>query len=291
MNSIFDFREIIEEELKKAADNFPAEGTLKEAMSYSLLAGGKRIRPLLALSSWKLTGRDMEEIYPLAVCLEMIHTYSLIHDDLPAMDNDDLRRGKPTSHKVFGEAGAILAGDALLNEAFTHFLKNYGDPVKYPSAMSSLLEISGKAGSEGMILGQMMDMEGEGKAMSEEYLNFMHSKKTGALITASLTAPAILGGLGDEKINILNDLGSLLGLLFQIEDDILDFTATAEDLGKSPGKDKREDKTTYVTLLGLAKSRIISENIYRKALETADLLGPEGNYLTEITRSLYSRKK
>ncbi len=291
MNSIFDFKKIIEEELKKAADNFFSSGTLKEAMTYSLLAGGKRIRPLLALSSWKLTGRDMEEIYPLAVCLEMIHTYSLIHDDLPAMDNDDLRRGKPTSHRVFGEAGAILAGDALLNEAFTHFLKNYGDPVKYPSALSSLLEISEKAGSEGMILGQMMDMEGEGKALTEEYLNLMHSKKTGALITASLTSPAILGELGDEKINILNDLGSLLGLIFQIEDDILDFTATAEDLGKSPGKDKREDKTTYVTLLGLEKSRIISEDIYRKALETADLLGPEGNYLTEITRSLYSRKK
>ena len=229
------------------------DNTITKAMMYSMSIGGKRLRPILCLLTGELFGKSTEELMPMALAMEMIHTYSLIHDDLPAMDNDDYRRGKPTSHKVFGEANAILAGDALLNEAFTVLLESYA--VQGESGARAALYISGCSGRDGMILGQVMDLHHEEYPATFDELRLCHHKKTGELITAAVCAPAVYAGATAEEIILLEEYAGNLGLAFQIQDDILDVTSSREVLGKTVGKDEKSNKTTYVGLFGVDKSR------------------------------------
>lgn len=260
-----------ENRLREYSQKFLKLGTLGEAMSYSLLAGGKRLRPLIILSCAKSAGLKTHEVIDMACAMEMIHTYSLIHDDLPAMDNDDLRRGKPTNHKVFGEAMAILAGDALLNEAHRILIENYCTTF---NGMKAALEISSCAGKDGMILGQVLDIESEHRKITFDELKEIHRNKTGALLKASFKAPFLLGGADENTVALSEKIGELTGILFQIQDDILDVTGTAESLGKTPGKDLKSDKNTYVSFEGLEKSRLETETYYKKIRElTAELPG------------------
>ena len=228
--------------------------SLREAMRYSLLAGGKRLRPILCLAACELAGGDAAQAMPTAVALEMIHTMSLIHDDLPAMDDDDLRRGRPTNHKVYGEAVAILAGDALLTRAFEMVaLRSPGVP---PERLLKVVgELSLVAGAPGLVGGQVVDLESEGKEVDLETLEYIHLHKTGALLSACVITGAMIGGADDELIAALRVYARGIGLAFQIIDDILDITASSEVLGKTAGKDLIADKTTYPKLLGLEESR------------------------------------
>ena len=228
--------------------------SLREAMRYSLLAGGKRLRPILCLAACELAGGDAELAMPTAVALEMIHTMSLIHDDLPAMDDDDLRRGRPTNHKVYGEAVAILAGDALLTRAFEMVsLRSPGVP---PDRLLKVVgELSLVAGAPGLVGGQVVDLESEGKDVDLDTLEYIHLHKTGALLSACVITGATIGGADAALISALRVYARGIGLAFQIIDDILDITASSEVLGKTAGKDLVADKTTYPKLLGLEESR------------------------------------
>lgn len=225
---------------------------LSESMNYSLFAGGKRLRPILSLATWDLLTNKTENynrILPFSCALEMIHTYSLIHDDLPAMDNDDLRRGKPTNHKVYGDAIAILAGDALLTDSFT-VLSKLDESFSPEKVLQVIKLVAMNSGSSGMVGGQVLDILNDGRSeIDESSLEQIYACKTGALITASVVGPAILIG-NDEDKEILTQYGKSLGLAFQIVDDILGVTATQEDLGKSPNKDRMNNKMTYIELLG-----------------------------------------
>ena len=223
--------------------------TLNQSMYYSLLNGGKRIRPVLALASAEAVGGDVERVLPAAVALELIHTYSLIHDDLPAMDNDDYRRGRLSNHKVFGEANAILAGDALLTYAF-ELLADTG--VGQPERQLRIIRaVAVAAGKEGMVGGQVADMAGEGKTLNLDEIEKIHKRKTGALMKASVQLGGILAGGTEQQVKALTDYAQALGLAFQIKDDILDVAGNSEILGKSVGSDVRQGKATYVSLLGL----------------------------------------
>ena len=228
--------------------------SLREAMRYSLLAGGKRLRPILCLAACELAGGDGDLALPTAVALEMIHTMSLIHDDLPAMDNDDLRRGRPTNHKVFGEANAILAGDALLTRAFEMVaLRSPGLPAERLLAVVG--ELSLASGAPGLVGGQVVDLECEGKAVDLDTLEYIHLHKTGALLRACVISGAQIAGASEALLTALGTYARGIGLAFQIIDDILDVTASSEVLGKTAGKDLTADKTTYPKLLGLEESR------------------------------------
>ncbi len=236
---------------------------LAEAMRYSLEAGGKRVRPVLCLLAAEAAGGRAEDALPGALALEYIHTYSLIHDDLPAMDDDDLRRGRPTSHKVFGEGHAILAGDGLLTEAFQVLAEGPGEPARLLDALSLLTEA---AGWRGMVGGQALDLEGEKLSHVDfDHLRLIHRLKTGALLRASLEIGAVLGGASPADRQALRATGEALGLAFQIQDDILDATATEADLGKRAGKDAGRGKITYPSLLGLDGAR----KALQEATETA----------------------
>jgi geranylgeranyl diphosphate synthase type II len=228
--------------------------SLREAMRYSLLAGGKRLRPILCLAACELAGGDITLALPTAVALEMIHTMSLIHDDLPAMDNDDLRRGRPTNHKVYGEANAILAGDALLTRAFEMVaLRSPGVP---PERLLQVVgELSLAAGAPGLVGGQVVDLECEGKQVDLDTLEYIHLHKTGALLKACVLSGAVIAGASHDLLTALGVYARGIGLAFQIIDDILDVTASSEVLGKTAGKDLAADKTTYPKLLGLEESR------------------------------------
>ena len=227
---------------------------LREAMRYSLLAGGKRLRPILCIASCEFVGGNSELALPTAVALEMIHTMSLIHDDLPAMDNDDLRRGRPTNHKVYGDAVAILAGDALLTRAFEMVaLRSPGVPEE--SLLKVVGELSLLAGAPGLVGGQVVDLECEGKSVDLETLEFIHLHKTGSLLRACVTCGALIGGASEEVLDALKTYARGIGLAFQIIDDVLDVTASSDVLGKTAGKDLVADKTTYPKLLGLDESR------------------------------------
>ncbi|MBM5815584.1 MAG: farnesyl diphosphate synthase [Cyanobacteriota bacterium] len=228
--------------------------TLREAMRYSLLAGGKRLRPILCLAACELAGGAAEEALPTAVALEMVHTMSLIHDDLPAMDNDDLRRGRPTSHKMFGEAMAILAGDALLTRAFEMVARRSPD-VSPERLLAVVGELSLASGAPGLVGGQVVDLESEGKDVDLTTLEYIHLHKTGALLRACVVCGALVGGASAELLEALRVYARGIGLAFQIIDDILDVTASSEVLGKTAGKDLTADKTTYPKLLGLEESR------------------------------------
>ena len=227
---------------------------LREAMRYSLLAGGKRLRPILCLAACEFVGGNSDLALPTAVALEMIHTMSLIHDDLPAMDDDDLRRGRPTNHKVYGDAVAILAGDALLTRAFEMVsLRSPGVPAE--SLLKVVGELSLLAGAPGLVGGQVVDLECEGKEVDLETLEFIHLHKTGALLKACVTTGALIGGASAEVLNALSIYSKGIGLAFQIIDDVLDVTASSDVLGKTAGKDLLADKTTYPKLLGLEESK------------------------------------
>lgn len=266
------------------------ESIIYEAARYSLLAGGKRLRPVLALATAELLGMEVERILPYACAIEMIHTYSLIHDDLPAMDNDDYRRGRLTSHKVYGEAVAILAGDALLNTAFTWMLKAAENTSgSLLPALKTIGSISEAAGIEGMIAGQVVDMLGEGKEISLEQLVYMHQRKTGALIKAPVKAAAILCEASPEAQLCLEGYSEKLGLAFQIKDDILDFEGDFEKLGKMTGRDVMNQKSTYVTILGLEESRILLDRTSREAVEKLEMFGDAAWFLRELAHYLLHR--
>ncbi len=227
---------------------------LRDSMRYSLLAGGKRLRPILCLAACELAGGDPEKALPTAVALEMIHTMSLIHDDLPSMDNDDLRRGRPTNHKVYGDAIAILSGDALLTRAFEMVsIRTKGVPAD--RLLRVVGELSLVAGAPGLVGGQVVDLECEGKEVDLKTLEYIHLHKTGALLKACLTCGALIGGASEKLLGALGVYAKGIGLAFQIIDDILDVTASSEVLGKTAGKDLIADKTTYPKLLGLDESR------------------------------------
>ena len=264
----------------------PAAAGLEEAMRYSLLAGGKRIRPVLALATASATGRDPAEVLPLAGALELIHTYSLIHDDLPAMDDDDLRRGRPTCHVKFGEDVAILAGDALYAEAFKHLLTaQVGDPARILAAAA---ELAAATGVDGMVGGQYLDVAGF--ASNPEELRTLHALKTGRLIGASVTCVLLLEGLPEAATMTYRRFADELGVLFQIVDDILDVTGTADDLGKPQGSDERHGKLTYVSSYGLDGAREMARESHRSAraaLAEAARTGTEE--LEQITDFIYTR--
>lgn len=261
-----------------------------EAMNYSLLSGGKRLRPVLLLAAYELFQNDEDTALPFACAMEMIHTYSLIHDDLPAMDNDDYRRGRPSNHKKFGEAAAILAGDGLLNKAFETGLKaaiNGG--TDYEKALRALYEIAKSSGSEGMIGGQVVDMFGHEKISDLKDLKYMYSLKTGAIIKSSVAAGAMLGGANDEQLAALEEFADKIGLAFQIEDDILDVTGTLEKLGKATGSDAANHKTTYLTYVSVEEARRQAETLTDEAIKRLDIFGEKAFYLKELAKYLTSR--
>ena len=264
------------------------QSKIYEAMEYSLYAGGKRLRPVLMIETAKMCGSNAEAVLPFACAMEMIHTYSLIHDDLPAMDNDDLRRGMPTSHKKFGEAMAILAGDSLLNKAFeiTSSVKDI-EPSLVLRAISML---SNSSGTEGMIGGQVVDIESEGKEIELSELKYLHLLKTGAIIRSSCTIGAVLSGASEEEIKAVDDFASSLGVAFQIRDDILDCTGTVEELGKPIGSDEAEEKNTYVKLLGLEKSKELVAEYSQKAISALDVFGDRAEFLKWLADYLINRK-
>ncbi len=258
-------RESVEEALDQSLAPERPE-LLRESMRYSLLAGGKRLRPILCLAACELAGGDTSKALPTAVALEMIHTMSLIHDDLPAMDNDDLRRGRPTNHKVYGDALAILAGDALLTRAFEMVaIRTEGVPAE--RLLKVVGEISLVAGAPGLVGGQVEDLDCEGKEVDLNTLEFIHLHKTGALLTACVVCGALIGGAEEDLIVSLRTYARGIGLAFQIIDDILDVTASSEVLGKTAGKDLLADKMTYPKLLGLDESRKRANALIKEAKE------------------------
>lgn len=279
---------IINARLRTLLDECPDEG-LREAMAYSVAAGGKRLRPLLLLAACEAAcGCYTPEELDFACAVEMIHTYSLIHDDLPAMDNDDLRRGMPTCHKAYGEATAILAGDALLSHAFEHMARICVDSKSNKPARAMYI-IAQAAGAGGMVAGQMSDMRAEHKIIDESTLLHIHELKTGALITACLEAGAVLGGGTDAYVTSMARVGYLSGRAFQIKDDILNVTATTETLGKPVGSDEKCGKNTYVTVHGLKKAIADCEQLSAEALSCAENLKPKTNALLALLKQIMER--
>ncbi len=263
--------------------------TIYEAMRYSLLAGGKRIRPILCLASCEMLGGSQAMAMHTACALEMIHTMSLIHDDLPAMDNDDLRRGKPTNHKVYGEDIAILAGDALLSYAFEYIARTPN--VQSDRLLQVILRLGKAVGAEGLVGGQVVDLQSEGKAdVSVETLNFIHTHKTGALLEVCVTSGGILAGATEAEIKKLSKYAQNIGLTFQIVDDILDITATQEELGKTAGKDLAAQKVTYPSLWGIEKSRNEARKLVDEAIASLSDYGEAANPLKAIAEYILNRK-
>lgn len=273
----------INQRLENILSQYP-DSKVKEAMYYSLKAGGKRIRPLIVLQVIRAYGLDYRKYIDIACSLEMIHTYSLIHDDLPGMDNDDLRRGKPTCHKQFGEATAILAGDGLLNEAVNIILQtNLDDSLKL-SLVSCLYTSSG---INGMILGQEYDIENEGKKLSKETLDKIHHYKTGKLLSCAFQMGALIASPND--LEILKQIGYKIGLAFQIQDDILDVTSDAKTLGKNTGSDEANHKETYVTLLGIENSQKEVDLLFNEAQQLVYSLTLNHGLILEIIEKLWKR--
>jgi geranylgeranyl diphosphate synthase type II len=249
------------------ASDGPA-GRLFEAMRYSLLAGGKRIRPVLAIAACEAVGSSTDAVMGFACAIEMIHTYSLIHDDLPCMDDDDLRRGRPTNHKVYGEAIATLAGDGLLTDAFRVVASSLVPDGRITTAavLQTVIDLANAAGSNGMVGGQVIDLLGEGRSLELAELEVLHSKKTGALFVAAVICGARLGGANEVQLCALGDYGRALGLAFQVADDLLDVEASAESVGKRTHKDEARGKATYPSLLGIDRSRDLARQLVVRAL-------------------------
>lgn len=263
---------------------------LHQAMRYSVFAGGKRLRPILSIAACEAVGGAFERVLPAACAMEMIHTYSLIHDDLPAMDDDDFRRGQPTNHKVYGEANAILAGDALLTEAFRLLADPVANRDLEPAVVLRVIEtIARCAGSQGMVGGQVVDMESEGQSIDFATLNYIHTRKTGALFLASIQAGAWLGGGNDEQVMALTRYGETAGLAFQIADDILDIVGDQQAIGKDVGSDQARGKATYPALLGLSEARRRAEELRDLAIAALEPLGANAEPLRAISRYIIDR--
>lgn len=281
---------IIEEELKKILDVNNKPEIIYDAMRYSVFAGGKRLRPILCISACELVGGDINAALPIACAIELIHTYSLIHDDLPAMDNDDLRRGKLTNHKVFGEAIAILAGDALLNLGFEVLIRYALDNTKYyKSILKATNEIAKASGSKGMIGGQVIDILSQNTKISFDELKFMHERKTGALIEASICSGAYIGGACDDDIELLRKYANLLGLAFQIRDDILDVIGKEQELGKNVGSDKINGKSTFINIVGLDKSKEMVQELTFNSVQILNRFGDKSRFLRDLSYYLIER--
>jgi geranylgeranyl diphosphate synthase, type II len=287
-------------------ENIPQKN-IYEAMRYSLLAGGKRLRPVLAMAVYEMLGKRDEEILPFACAIEMIHTYSLIHDDMPAMDNDDYRRGRLTNHKVYGDALAILAGDGLLNLAFEimmDFSSGIGEFAKNNKILLSVCDLKdrqpvylkamnaiGKAsGVKGMIGGQVVDLESEGAMIDGDLLKYMHRCKTGALIKAPVIAAAIMGCCGEKEIEKLVEYAECIGLAFQIKDDILDVEGSLEEMGKKTGSDATKNKSTFISLYGMDESKRMLNEISEKAVDSIGAFGERGEFLKCMVGYLVDRK-
>ena len=265
---------------------------IMEAMEYSLMAGGKRLRPMLMLESFHLFGGGGQVIEPFLAAIEMIHTYSLVHDDLPAMDNDDYRRGRKTTHVVYGEDMGILAGDALLNYAFETACLAFDMEEENCSRIGRALKIlAGKAGIYGMIGGQVVDVKESGHVISGETLDFIYRLKTGALIEASVMIGAVLAGASEEEIRTMEEIAGKIGMAFQIQDDILDVTSTTETLGKPVHSDEKNEKTTYVTWIGLDEARMETRRMTEEAVEKLRSLKKQDGFLTELLTGLVYREK
>ena len=262
-----------------------------KAMRYSLFAGGKRLRPILCIAGAEAVGGDAQSVLPVACALEMIHTYSLIHDDLPVMDNDDLRRGKPTNHRVFGEAVALLAGDGLLTKAF--HVMTHPDPENRvnPGALVRVIGlIATAAGYEGMVGGQVVDIQSEGKAVDPSVVEFIHTHKTGALIAASVCSGGILGGAEEDQMKALTSYGEDIGLAFQVADDILNVEGSSQEMGKRVGSDAEQGKVTYPEVFGLEKSKEIQSALVDRAIESLKSFEDRADPLRHIARYIIERK-
>lgn len=295
-NSNFDLKTYLETQKKlveEALDRSLSIGKpekIYEAMRYSLLAGGKRLRPILCLATCELMGGTTAMALPTACSLEMIHTMSLIHDDLPAMDNDDYRRGKLTNHKVYGDDIAILAGDGLLAYAFEYVATQTKD-VPAPRLLQVIVYLSQAVGADGLVGGQVLDLESEGKTdISAETLTFIHTHKTGALLKACVLSGATLAEAEVEDLNRLSKYAENIGLAFQIVDDILDITSTVEELGKTAGKDLQAQKATYPSIWGLETSQKQAQELVDEAIEQLSVYGESAIVLREIANYIVTRK-
>lgn len=285
-------RQAVDRALDQAlpSKDFPPS-SIHEAMRYSVMAGGKRLRPILVIAGAEAAGGSMADVMPTACAMEMIHTYSLIHDDLPAMDDDDFRRGRPTNHKVFGEALAILAGDALLTLAFRLVAENFSSGRRDPSLLRDVVaEIADAAGTSGMIGGQVVDIESEGQKVLPETLEYIHIHKTQALIRASLRTGALLMGAPPRLLSPLTRAGECLGLAFQIVDDILDVEGSLEELGKTAGSDERQQKATYPGIFGLEASKLRARELGDEAKAALRVIGPAAEPLVLLADFIVERK-
>jgi geranylgeranyl diphosphate synthase type II len=288
-----DFFEADRKTIEAALDRIlPPESTrpalIHRAMRYSVSAGGKRVRPVLCVEAARMFTRELEGAIQAGCAIEFIHTYSLIHDDLPALDNDDLRRGKPTSHRVFGEAIAILAGDALLTLAFQTLA---AAPIEPARSVRIVAEISAAAGTvDGMVGGQVADVEAGGKPVDARTLEYIHRSKTAALIRGSIVAGAIAGGAADNDVERLRRFGGYIGWAFQVVDDLLDVEESSSALGKTAGKDQAQAKATYPALYGIEKSRTIAADLEAKALAELAYYGDRASQLKQIAEFLVARR-
>ena len=304
--SLMNFNEELRDRVRFAEEMVIKNGVMEEvgyqktvfaAMNYSLLSGGKRIRPVMMKEASVLFGEEHPALGAFMAALEMIHTYSLVHDDLPAMDNDEYRRGKKTTHVVYGEDMAILTGDALLNMAYEAASRSLdlcnGDPVLLNRAIKALQILSRKAGIFGMVGGQVYDVEAEDKGLklTEDSLLFIFRLKTGALIQAALMIGAVLGGADDEELKVMEEVGEAVGIAFQIQDDILDVTGNPKILGKPVGSDEKNHKITYVTIKGLETASADVAAYSRDAIEQLQKLGKRNEFLEELIRFLINRDR
>jgi geranylgeranyl diphosphate synthase type II len=264
---------------------------LHEAMRYSLFAGGKRVRPILCIASCEAVGGDIDTVMPVASAIELIHTYSLIHDDLPAMDNDDYRRGRPTNHKMYGEAIAILAGDALLTLAFDLLSdKGLSKRIDSDSLLSIIKRLSSASGSAGMVGGQAADIQASGKEVNLPEVEYIHIHKTGALIRASVCIGAIAGNASKDELSALTRYGEAIGLAFQIADDVLDIEGSKDEIGKDVGSDIAKEKVTYPSVIGISESKKLANGLIDKSIEAISTLGDKAEPLREIARYIVERK-
>ena len=265
--------------------------TMAEAMNYSMTAGGKRLRPILIRETYRLFGGEGVLCEPFMAAMEMIHTHSLIHDDLPALDNDDYRRGRLTTHKVYGEAMGVLSGVALLNYAYETMFQAFALAKEQDRVIHALRVVSQKTGIHGMLGGQSVDVENDGKPLEKEMLDYIYRNKTSALIEASMMTGAILAGANEQEVSAVEKAAGNIGLAFQIQDDILDVTSTAEELGKPVHSDEKNNKVTYVTLFGTEKAAEQVEELSEKAIDLLKSLNKNNEFLYLLIEKLINRRK
>ena len=284
------------EETEKVIRSFlPAEagfaGTMAQAMNYSMLAGGKRLRPMLIRETYRLFDGKEEVVKPFMAGMEMIHTHSLIHDDLPALDDDDYRRGRLTTHKVYGEAMGVLSGVALLNRAYEVMISAFDLTEDKERVISAMRIMADKTGINGMLGGQSVDVENDGKPLEREMLDYIYKNKTSALIEASMMAGAVLAGASEEELEVVEQAAENIGLAFQIQDDILDVTSTQEELGKPIHSDEKNNKVTYVSLMGAPAAAGKVKELSEHAVELLNSLDRKNEFLDLLVESLISRRK